>query len=683
MAAKGSYDNRHLDENHPYDGSGMATRTCTDLPCFVIFIGYLIGMCCISTYGFQNGNPRRLTHGFNYKGELCGVDEGVVEKPLIFWCRANGTSDGEPSALDMDFPICVSSCPKTYSEAMTCPGDSSYQVKSKANTQTTIITQKIVKLQSYPTMAFGGQFCVPHKDPKSKYLGDDPLVNKLLGPNGPLGNSYFRVAAAFGSLRRSWKLVLTGAAVSVLLSYVYLGLLKLAPYSTAFVSLSITILVTFLLSLYFLLGEVLRGDWMESYMNSNALYKLFTAAYAAWISKVLGLLLLTMFCFMAVGLSYMKKSITKAVGCVSATTECIFSMPSMMLTPIIEAAFKLALWVSLLMGLTYLLGTASMVPQLTLQNGGQITAVQSKLVFSHEQYAMFFFYVVGTVWFIEISRSLSSFVISYAVILWYYTEKPKNYGPSFPLMRGLIIGLCFHLGTIAFGALIIGLFRPFRIVFLFLSRHAKEGGNPILSLLAGCFTTCIGCAQRYLEFLTKNAYIDTVLSSKEFITSAQNAHGFLLAENGKVTELTGALWVISFSVVSGIFVVTVIMLWTLLTLQESQLSAHHMEVENPYFVIVLSGALSASLSASFMMVFEHTSDTLLYIYLWNKSHGHNTVAKYCPDILANLMGYEKTYQKSMNRPEQAGIFSTFGSFFQDDKAKSKVKPDEEVPLVPR
>lgn len=23
---------------------------------------------CISTYGFQNGNPRRLTHGFNYKG---------------------------------------------------------------------------------------------------------------------------------------------------------------------------------------------------------------------------------------------------------------------------------------------------------------------------------------------------------------------------------------------------------------------------------------------------------------------------------------------------------------------------------------------------------------------------------------------------------------------------------------
>ena len=34
--------------------------------------------------------------------------------------------------------------------------------------------------------------------------------------------------------------------------------------------------------------------------------------------------------------------------------------------------------------------------------------------------------------------------------------------------------------------------------------------------------------------------------------------------------------------------------------------------------------------AILQMVFEHCSDTLLYIYLWNKSHGHNTVAKCSP-----------------------------------------------------
>lgn len=680
MAAKGNYDNRHLDENHPYDGSGMATRTCTDLPCMVIFIGYMIGMGFISAYGFENGNPRRLTHAFNYKGELCGVDSQVFDKPLLFWCRANGTrANGDPEALDLDGAVCVDSCPDQFSLLMDCPGEQTYQVRNDERSTVTTITQNKVKLQSYPTKEFAGMFCVPHNKPESKYLGNDPLVEKLLSSDGPLGNGYFRVASGFGSLRRSWKLVLTGAGVSVFLSYVYLAMLKMAPYSTAFMSLCLTILATFALSVYFLLGEVLTGEWMESYMNSNTFYKLFTIEYAAMLSKVVGLLLLALFCFMAVALSYMKRSITKALGSVNATVECIFSMPSMMLTPIIEAVCKLALFAALIMGLTYLLGTASMIPEMSLGAGGKITAVKSRLVFSHEQYAMFFYYVIGAIWLIEMSRSMSSFVISYAVILWYYTEKPKNFGPSFPVMRGFIICTFFHLGSVAVGALIIALCRPFRIVFLLLARHAKDGGNPLLSMLACCFSGCINCAQRYLEFLTKNAYIDTVLSSKDFLTSAQNAHGFMMADNGKVRELTGALWIITVSVVSGIFVVSIVMLWTLLTLQESQFPTPEHSVENPYFVILLSSMLSASLAASFMMVFEHCSDTLLYIYLWNKSHGHNTVAKYCPDSLANLMGYEKTFSKGVQRPEQAGIFSTFGSFF--DKSSSKVKPDEEVPLV--
>eukprot|EP00913_Durusdinium_trenchii_P017355 g16321.t1 len=228
-------------------------------------------------------------------------------------------------------------------------------------------------------------------------------------------------------------------------------------------------------------------------------------------------------------------------------------------------------------------------------------------------------------------------------------------------------------------------------VFLLFSRHAKENGNPVLAMCASFCSPCVRCAQRNLEFITKNAYIDTVLSSKDFLTSAQNSHGFIDADRAKVKELTGALWVISLSVVSGIFVVTVSMpgppsaffgqwpptyyasssprLWFILSIQESQNEGegHDVghEVENPYFVVVMSGILAASLSGSFMVVFEHCSDTLLYIFLWNKSHGHNTVAKYCPEALSNLMGYQKTSEKSG----------------QDDKKGKGKSPEETVPLV--
>eukprot|EP00438_Fugacium_kawagutii_P004349 Skav207886 [mRNA] locus=scaffold664:599109:624765:- [translate_table: standard] len=145
--AAANYDSRHLDENHPYDGSGMATRTCTDLPCLVIFIGYMIGMGCISSYAFENGNPRRLTHGFNFKGELCGVDEKVKASPFVFWCRAGAAQDGEPESLDADGAICVDTCPGNYADQMTCPGSQTYKVQDQGISTITTITQKMVRGQ--------------------------------------------------------------------------------------------------------------------------------------------------------------------------------------------------------------------------------------------------------------------------------------------------------------------------------------------------------------------------------------------------------------------------------------------------------------------------------------------------------------------------------------------------------
>eukprot|EP00913_Durusdinium_trenchii_P017356 g16322.t1 len=426
--AKGDYETRHLDENHPFDGSGMATRTCTDLPCLVVFIFYMIAMCSISIYGYNSGNPRRLTHGFNYKGELCGVDENVRAYP----------------SLELPPP--------------TRPNE---------------VLFKPLIFWSYPTMEFAGMYCVPHTHANNelKILGDDPLTTQLMGPYGPLANSYFKISAAFGSLRRCWKMVAWAAVGSVVLSYVYLGMLRLAPYATAFTSICISLSATLLASLYFLLGEAgLRFE-----------------------KPLARLIFLFWFC----GLAFMKRAITTALGCVNAAVECIFSMPTMLLTPIFEdhrgqprpwrpagvggfcapsarAAFKSTLWFILLMGIINLLGTGSMEPEVIegdegdgwtgwTDGPGSSSETGRKLVFSHEQYFILFTYVLGAVWLIEVSRSLTTFVISYAVTIWYYTEIPKNYGPSFPLMRGLIIGTLFHSGTIVWGALCLALTRPFRM----------------------------------------------------------------------------------------------------------------------------------------------------------------------------------------------------------------------------
>ena len=54
--------------------------------------------------------------------------------------------------------------------------------------------------------------------------------------------------------------------------------------------------------------------------------------------EVLGLLLLCTFGFMLCGFAAIRQNIQDAVGCVRVSVECVFSMPTMMLTPIFEAA---------------------------------------------------------------------------------------------------------------------------------------------------------------------------------------------------------------------------------------------------------------------------------------------------------------------------------------------------------
>merc|ERR1719487_938160 len=68
-------------------------------------------------WGWNEGDIRRLSHGFEFKGKLCGVDEGLQGLPYVYYCLKRGTED----KLALDFPICVMTCPTTGEQDINCP----------------------------------------------------------------------------------------------------------------------------------------------------------------------------------------------------------------------------------------------------------------------------------------------------------------------------------------------------------------------------------------------------------------------------------------------------------------------------------------------------------------------------------------------------------------------------------
>jgi hypothetical protein len=85
--------------------------------------------------------------------------------------------------------------------------------------------------------------------------------------------------------------------------------------------------------------------------------------------------------------------------------------------------------------------------------------------------------------------------------------------------------LRYHFGSIAFGSFIIALVQFIRIIFEYYRKkiQAANKNNPVVKCLLCCTGYCLACLERCVKFISKNAYIQVALTSKNFCRSAWNA----------------------------------------------------------------------------------------------------------------------------------------------------------------
>mmetsp|Transcript_59882 Transcript_59882/g.194063 ORF Transcript_59882/g.194063 Transcript_59882/m.194063 type:complete len:694 (+) Transcript_59882:952-3033(+) len=680
-----------MDENNPYDGSGLAPRVCTDLACLAVFLVFSIGLCCIAVYAFQNGDPRRLSRGYDFGGRLCGVDPGVEDKPWLYWCGAGSIgADGIPAGLDLKFPTCVDECPSDVFMEVLCLGLEKVEVDSSGKapfrTVQTEVTQSDVKQMSYPTLQMGGLFCIPQLGER-RLPGKDALTESLLGPNGPVGNNYSRLIRAVGGLYRCWPVVLASLGLSVVLGYAYLLMLRMNPRLLVQATLLALPFAAFGVGAFFLLGEVLSGHRLYMWETSNPLYHQFDARTAVLISRgvaiAFGLLGLALLCAAVC----LQESVRNSIGCARAACEVIFSVPSLLLQPLVEALWKSCVGAIVTATLIWLLSTAHEANDYISVQGIEVGGLTRTFVFSDEGKTMVACCLFGLLWIMEFATALSQFVVTYTVVLWYYTPKPKGSGPHIPLIRGLIVGVLFHTGTLAMGAFLLSTLRVLRVLLGLLER-IEAGQNSLCIAISVCSAGCCELCRRNVELVHKNAYIEVCISSASFCEAAQNAAEFIADEGGRVLCLTGACfvrrfggeWVFSSACVLGISAVAGGATYAALCsggAWSNESSADF--VADPFFVSAVAALLGAFVARSFAVVFDHTADTLLYAYLWNKANAHNTVQKYAPESLMHLTEYKPllkpprdTVPGPVRRPAPGGggVLSVLSGLFTASRANS-------------
>mmetsp|Transcript_142018 Transcript_142018/g.247383 ORF Transcript_142018/g.247383 Transcript_142018/m.247383 type:complete len:670 (+) Transcript_142018:102-2111(+) len=574
----------HADMNDALDPT-RKKHSCTNEICVAILGVCVVLAIVIAVYAFGNGDPRKIYHGIDFKGNVCGVD---VSESYIYWC-SKGSEHSDANGLvwsDIDplSPICVKECPMSAASKNECWDRDSKQT---------------VLRPDYATHMVGHRLCVPQ---------NMKMLDQVQGRR--VGNFVVKYGGEVVScFEKSYPVIVAAVFVGIICAYVYLILLSCLA----------RVMVYFCLLFAFLVPAIYGGYLLYSFGTGNGVDGIpgsgdsDTDLYVGIACCAVAAVFLSMSCCMS-------GAVNRAVRCVESAAVCMFKTPSLLVEPFLHCFFRAA-WLLFLGGiLVHLIGTGK--PQPPDASGNP-----QLFEFAPEQMLYIGFIVVMIIWMNDLNAAFSQTAVASAVCNWYFTEKTagaKLGVPCMALARGYYVA-GIHIGSLAFGAITLAMTRPVRLVLLVFVSAADIVDNGLCRCLSSSCTCCYRCFEGFLAELSKNAYIDIAVQGSNFCQATSDAFKVMCAESKAIMILNGATWVFT---AAGIGVITgatsLIAFWTVQNQFQFNTPASDYYVEDPVVMTVICACIALVVAVCFMSVFDMVADTMLYCFAyerrWNKQH---------------------------------------------------------------
>ncbi|KAG6465142.1 hypothetical protein O3G_MSEX014956, partial [Manduca sexta] len=123
--------------------------------------------------------------------------------------------------------------------------------------------------------------------------------------------------------------------------------------------------------------------------------------------------------------------------------------------------------------------------------------------------------LLGFFWTLFFISGVSDMILASTFSRWYWTFHKKDL-PFFTLTSGIFQTLRYHLGTVAFGALIIAIVRVIRVILEYIDHKLKKFDNPLSRAIMCCCKCFFWCLESFLKFINKNAYIMCAVHGHSF-----------------------------------------------------------------------------------------------------------------------------------------------------------------------
>ncbi|XP_035919880.1 CTL-like protein 2 isoform X4 [Anopheles stephensi] len=579
----------------------LSKRSCTDLPCLFLFITFLCAWGYVAYYAVQHGDLNRLLVPIDSDGRKCGVDSEVRDEPyLVFFNITECAKIDVPISGCSTTQVCVAQCPNENFdfEAANCNSWNLNEIRAK------LICKQSVKKTDLTTCQIIREYIAADRC-AGTVLKSTSFSKRCIPDVGTIANGVRNVQLSIDEaiknlklfigtsqmvvedILQSWRMMLVFVACSVLASLTFIAILRWIAKPMVWISI-IGVIAALSYGVYYSFREYqkIRANPVAAHVNvSPNLSSLVSSWFKSdqvwlWILIVLSVMLVVLLLVVLV----LRKRIVIAIALVKEGSKAVTASYSTVFFPLVPWVLQAAVIVFSVLVLLFLASIGDPVYKINglntslscvCSNGYKEGDVCDPVVFNencrdssraydqarcmdaacHFQEVdspkiVGYFHalnVLGFFWCICFVSAFSEMVLAFTFATWYWTHQ-KSRLPFFVLTRGVTRTMFYHLGTLAFGSLIIAICKIIRAFLEYLDHKLKGYDNGVTRAILCCCRCFFWCLESFLKFLNTNAYIMCAIYGKNFCSSAKDAFSLLTRNVLRVIALdkvTGFLFFLS------------------------------------------------------------------------------------------------------------------------------------------
>ncbi|KAL7467429.1 hypothetical protein ACHAXS_007672 [Conticribra weissflogii] len=234
---------------------------------------------------------------------------------------------------------------------------------------------------------------------------------------------------------------------------------------------------------------------------------------------------------------FMRKKIVLAIACVREASIAVSSQPIITLFPIVQVVGLFAFSIVWGIYMAFLASSGDIVSKCFCPNSiendfnlnitstsvvdsdgslcGEGCLIHKEMQYSNNTMYAVIYMISMWFWTSQFIVAVGQIVISLAISFWYF-NRDRKFISNATFLKAVSIATIYHLGTAAFGSLVIAIIKTIRTILTYMEKKAARSKLKVVLVTMRILKCLLWCLEKCIKFVNKQAYIQTAIFGYPF-----------------------------------------------------------------------------------------------------------------------------------------------------------------------